>query len=172
MHILETVPVARAKVRIHQERPYDYDEKTGLWLYRQVGEDAYGENIITNTGRVQMHTFVYGTSPRSNGLNWIGLSNDATPPAVSDTSLAAEITGNGLSRAQGTVVLPTGSGNQTTISKVFTYTGGSPQGVQKCALFDTAGPPIAGVINHEILFVQRTLFTNDTLTVSYTITLA
>ena len=171
MHILETVPNVRAKVRIRQERPYEYDEARGLWLYRHVDEDEEVFNILTNTGRVQLHNFAYGTVARANGFNYIGLSNDATPPAAADASLLAELTSNGLGRAQGTVTLPTGAGNQTSILHLFTYTGGAPQGVQKCALFDSAGPPISGVINHVVQFVQRTLLLNDTLTVSYTITL-
>lgn len=171
MHIQESVPSVRAKVRIHHERPYEYDEKRGLWLSRLVDEEEEVFNILTNTGRVQLHNFAYGITPRTNGFNHIGLSNNATPPSAPDTSLAAELTGFGLDRAQGTVTLPVGAGNQTTILHVFTYTGGAPQGVQKCALFDSPGPPVNGVINHEVQFVQRTLFTNDTLTVSYTITM-
>lgn len=171
MLITETVPLPRAKVRIHHERAYDYDAKRGLWLYKPVDEDEEAFNLLTNTGRVQLHNFGYGTTARTNGFNWIGLSNDATAPAASDTSLAVELTGNGLDRVQGSVTLPTGAGNQTTIAHTFTFTGGGSQAVQKTALFDSAGPPVAGVMNHEIIFTQRTLFTNDTLTVTFTITL-
>ena len=163
---------ARAKVHIHQERAYDLDEETGLWVYRQVDVDEEAWNLITNAGRVQLHTQSYGTTGLlSNGFNWIALSNDATAPAAGDTTLASELTGSGLDRAQGTVTLPTGSGNQTTIAKTFTYTGGSSQGIQKTALFTVAGPPPAGVMNHEISFTQRTLVTSDTLTLTFTITL-
>ncbi len=171
MHIVETVALPRAKVLIHQERPYDYDEKRGLWVYKPVDEDEEAFNILTNTGRVQLHTYGYGSSPRSNGFNWIGLTNDATGPAAGDTSLPSELTGNGMDRAQGSVTLPVGSGNQTTIAHTFTFTGGGSQAVQKTALFDAAGPPVAGVMNHEIQFTQRTLFTSDTLAVTFTITL-
>lgn len=171
MHIIETVALPRAKARIHHERPYDYDEKRGLWLYKPVGEDEEAFNLLTNTGRVQLHNFAYGTVTRANGFNWIGLTNDGTAPAATDTSLTAELTGNGLDRAQGTVTLPVGTGNQTTIAHTFTFTGGGSQAIQKTALFDAAGPPVAGVMNHEIAFTQRTLFTNDTLTVTFTITL-
>lgn len=171
MLISETFSAPRAKVRIHHERAYDFDESRGIWLRREVDPDEEVFNLLTNTGRVQLHTFAYGTSSRANGFNYIALSNDAGSPAAGDTALASELTGNGLSRVQGTVTLPTGSGNQTTVSRTFTYSGGSPQGVQKTALFDTIGPPVAGVMNHEIAFTQRTLFTNDTLVVTFTITM-
>ena len=172
MLIRENLPFRGAVVRVHVERAYDFDEKTGLWRYRQEEPDEVAHNLITNTGRVQLHTQDYGTSGLlSNGFNWIGLSNDATSPAATDTSLASELVGSGLSRVQGTVTLPTGSGNQTTIANTFTYTGGTSQAVQKTALFTAAGPPVNGVMNHEIAFTQRTLFTNDTITLTFTITL-
>lgn len=161
---------ARAKVRIHQERAYDYNDRTGLWVYQTVGEDEVVYNLVTNTGRVQLHTFCYGTAPRTNGFNYVALSNNATPPAATDAILAGELSGNGLTRVQGIVTLPTGTGNATTILGNFIYTGVSPQGVQKAALFDLAS---GGVMNHEIAFATpRTLIPNDSLVVSFSVTLA
>jgi hypothetical protein len=172
MEIIERVPLPQARLLIHQERAYDFDEKRGIYLYKQVDDDEEAFNLLTNTGRVQLHTQCYATSSiLTNGFNWIGLTNDSASPSASDTSLASELTGNGLSRVQGNVTLASGSGNQTTISYTFTYSGASSQGVQKTALFTQAGPPVAGVMNHEISFTQRTLFTSDTLTLTFTITL-
>lgn len=171
MEIIETPILARAKVLVHQERPYARDQKTGLWLYKQVGEDEEAWNLITNTGRVQLHTQVYGTTGLlTNGFNYIALTNDAAAPAATDTVLASELTNGtapGLGRVQGNVTLPTGSGTQTTIANTFTYTGGTSQAVQKTALFTASS---VGVMNHEIAFTQRTLFTGDTLTLTFTIT--
>ena len=158
----------RARVRIHHEVAYDYNEKSGLWLTKAVDDDEEVENLILNAGRVQLHVQCYETSGLlTNGFNYIGLSNDATAPDAADTTLTGELSGDGLDRAQGTVTPPTGAGNQTEIQKVFTYTGVS-QGVQKSALFTAAS---AGVMAHEVTFTQRTLATNDTLTVTYQITL-
>ena len=166
MYIQQAVVVPRAHCSIKVSRAYDYDEKTGLYVYRDE-EAVEALNEITNAGRIQLHTFIYGTSSRTNGLNYIGLSNDGTATAATDTSLTSELSGSGLTRAQGTVTLPTGSGNQTTIQKVFTYLGGGSQAIQKTALFDQAS---GGTMVHEILFTQRTLFTNDTLTTTFTLT--
>lgn len=161
----------RAKAVIRHERPYDYDERSGLWL-RKIVDEQEACNIITDAGRVRIHTYIYGSAAQRAGLgggfNYIALSNDAAAPVAADTTLASELTTNGVQRALGTVTLPTGSGTQTVIQKVFTYTGIS-QAVQKTALFDLA---VAGVMAHEIQFSQRTLFTNDTLTVSFAITLS
>lgn len=168
--IIQQISGPKARVRIHHEVAYDQD-KSGLWLRRVENEDEIVENLITNAGRVQLHTQCYDTTAGggilTNGFNFIGLSNDGAAVAETDTSLASELAADGLTRAQGTVTLATGTGNQTTVSKVFTYTGSS-QAVQKSALFTAVS---GGVMAHEVLFTQRTLATNDTLTLTYTITM-
>ncbi len=171
----ETIRLGRAKAVITVARAYDFDEKTGLYRHRVESEEE-AWNLVTDPGRVAIHTYIYGTTSQrtaaslGTGYNNIGLSNNATPPAAGDASLAGELSGNGLTRAAAdTVTLPTGSGTATTIQKVFTYTGGSPQAVQKTALFDALS---GGKMAHEIIFSQRTLFQNDTLTITYTITLS
>lgn len=168
MKLLEHVTLPRAKALIHVERAYAFDEESGIWLRRQEDEDIVAHNLVTNTGRVQLHVQGYGTtSLLTNGFNYIAVTNDSAAPAATDTVLASELVGNGLTRTQGSVTLASGSGNQTTVSFTFTYTGAS-QSVQKTALFTAAS---GGVMNHEIQFTPRTLFTNDTLTITFTITL-
>lgn len=158
----------KARVRIHHEVAYDLDDKTGLFLRRVEQEDELVENLILNAGRIQLHAQCYQTSGLlTNGFNYIGLSNDATAPVATDTTLTGELSSDGLGRVQGTVTPPTGSGNQTVIAKTFTYTGSS-QAVQKAALFTAAS---GGVMAHEVLFTQRTLGSNDTITITFTITM-
>jgi hypothetical protein len=165
---------ARATLRIRHERPYDYDEARGLWLYERLDEDEEYGNILTNAGRVTIHTYVYGTTAQRTaqnlaaGLNFIGLTNDPVAPIATDTLLTAELTTDGLQRVLGAVSLPTGVGTITQVQNVFTYTGGGTQAVQKTALFDAAS---GGNMAHEILFTQRTLATSDTLALIFSITL-
>jgi hypothetical protein len=155
---------ARAKVRIRQERL----DANGI--YQDVGGVEEVSNLLTDVGRVQLHAFCYGTAPRSNGFNYIGITDDATAPSPSDTVLAGELSGNGLTRAQGVVILPVGTGTLTQVTHVFTYTGVTPQGVRKAALFNLAS---GGTMNHEVVFsTPRTLLTNDNLVVTFLITLA
>ena len=163
----------RAVCKIQHEVAYDYDSKRGIWLHRLESEEDVG-NLILDAGRVAIHTYIYGTSAQrisgglsGTGLNYIGLSDNGSSPAAGDTALTAELVGNGLTRAQGTVTLPVGAGTITTISKAFTYVGGPTQGVQKTALFDAAA---SGKMAHEILFTQRQLNTNDVLTLTFQIT--
>jgi hypothetical protein len=177
MLIQEILSGPRARAVIRHEQAYDFDDKTGLW-HRRLVDEQEASNIVTNAGRVRIHTYLYGAggqrTPLGTGLNYIALTNDATAPAQTDTVLAGEITNTpataGLQRALATVTLPTGSGTQSVLQKIFTYTGvPGPQTVQKTALFDDA---TVGTMAHEIQFSPRTLFTNDTLTVTFSITLS
>lgn len=163
----------RAVCKIRHEEAYDYDETRGIWLRRLASEEEVG-NLILDGGRVAIHTYIYGTSAQrtsaglsGTGLNWIALTNDGSAPGASDTTLTAELVGNGLTRAQGAVTLPTGSGTITSVAHMFTYSGGPTQGVQKTALFDAAS---SGKMAHEILFTQRLLNTSDTLTLTFQVT--
>lgn len=179
----------RAHLNVKHGRPKDWkrDAKTGLlvpdvrWVQnRKTGllEPDFGgtvellsedesQNLITNVGRIQLHRQGYGTSGLdTNGFNYIALSNDTVSETASSTVLSNEIATNGLSRAQGTVTLPTGAGNQTTISRVFTASG--TQAAQKAALLDASS---SGDMNHVLAFTQRSLISGDTLTLTFTITL-
>lgn len=180
MNVGETIKLPRAKALIQHLRPkldawgvpipIRIDQETGAPIIDEnveiVGEEEV-LNVITNAGRVFLHTQGYGTSPGGNGLNYIALSNDTLTETASSTTLSTEIAANGLSRAQGTVTLPTGAGNQTTVAKTFTCAT-APQAAQKAALFTASS---AGTMNHALAFTQRSLQIGDTLAVTFTITL-
>lgn len=163
---------ARATLKLRHDRAR-LDKATGLWTYDRGEEETY-RNILTNAGRVVIHTFIYGTAADraaaslGAGLHFIALSPDGTVPNPADTSLSGELVSDGLERVEGVVTLPTGSGIETTISNSFTYTGVAPQAVQKTALFDALS---GGNMAHEILFTQKTLATNDVLNFTFTIQL-
>jgi hypothetical protein len=124
-------------------------------------------NLITNAGRVFLHTQGYATSgAAATGFCYIGLSNDTLTETAASTVLSNEIAANGLSRAIGTVTLATGSGTSTTIAKTFTCATGA-QSAQKAALFTASS---AGTMNHVLAFTQRALQIGDTLTITFTIT--
>lgn len=169
--------IGRAKARIDHRRPTNWlkDPVTGLYTtpdpdsYVVVDEPEEVWNVITNAGRVWMHKQCYDTSGLgTNGLNYIALSNDALTETSASTTLSTEIAANGLSRAQGTVTLPTGSGTQTTIDKTFTCATGA-QAAQKGALFSASS---SGTMQHALAFTQRSLQVGDTLQTTWTITLA
>jgi hypothetical protein len=125
-------------------------------------------NLIIDAGRRQYHKQCFGTSGLgTNGFNYIALSNDTVGETATSTTLSNEIAANGLSRAQGAVVLPTGSGNITTVDKTFTCAT-APQAAQKAALFDASS---SGNMNHVLGFTARSLQIGDTLDVTFSITL-
>ncbi len=160
----EQVEGPRAKVIVRHER-------AGVLL----SEETHW-NIVTDAGRRQIHTYIYGVgSQRSEldgGFNYIALSNDPSVPTSGDTTLTGELTdlvAPGLGRAQATVVLPEEAGTSTTLQTSFGYTGLSSQIVQKAAIFDAAS---GGIMAHEIQFSPKTLFPGDLLTILYTITIS
>jgi len=159
----------RAAGLIQHRRPYDFDEKSGLYKYREVDEAELVFNLITNVGAIQIHKGAYGTSGLpTNGFNYIALSNDTVGETATSTTLSTEIAANGLSRAQGTVTLPTTSGRITTIDKTFTCATGA-QAAQKSALFDASS---TGNMNHVLAFTQRSLQVGDTLQITYSCTIS
>lgn len=182
----ETVGKGRAELLVAHMRPKNWvkDPKTGLlvpdirWITRQIGwapdpdcmellHEEHKWNLITNAGRIFLHKQGYDTTGIStNGLNYIALSNDTVTETATSTVLSNEITLNGLGRAIGTVTIPTGSGNQTTVARTFTASGS--QSAQKAALFSASS---AGTMNHVLSFTQRSLISGDTLACTFTITL-
>jgi hypothetical protein len=176
LSLAEKVVVQRAELRVSHKRPTNwlfnpFSRKFDIPdpdSYKIVEDDEVVHNQKTDVGIVQLHTQGYGLSGLlTNGFNWIALTNTAVTPAHGDTTLSGEITTNGLARAQGSVVLPTGTGTQTTVDKTFTATG--TQSAQAAALFTAAS---VGVMNHELTFTQRNLLSGDTLETTYTITLS
>lgn len=180
MEIVDEIKLPRAKALIQHLRPkldewgvpipIKIDATTGAPIIDEnvevLGEETV-LNVITNVGRVFLHTQGYGSSPGGNGLNYIALSNDTLTETAASTTLSNEIAANGLSRAQGTITLATGAGNQTTIAKTFTCAT-APQAAQKAALFNAAS---VGTMNHALAFTQRPLQIGDQLALTFTITL-
>ncbi len=156
----------RAKAVIQHRRPSRWlaDGSPDPASYQLLSEEE-GHNVVTTSGRDFLHAQGYGVAPAGNGLNYIGLSNDALTETSASTTLSNEIAGNGLGRAAGTPAHTNGTAI-TTVTKVFTATGA--QAAQKAALF-TAGA--AGVMCHALAFTPRSLVTDDTLTVTFEISL-
>ena len=177
MQLGEHVQLPRASARIVQFRPRRDSEGNELpirWLAPEVPDlesvevinDEITHNVITTVGRDYLHLQGYGTTGLgTNGLNWIGLSNDTLTETSASTTLSTEIAANGLTRAQGTYTHTAGT-NTTTISRTFTAT--ATQAAQKAALFTAVS---GGTMNHALAFTQRTLANGDSLAITFTITL-
>lgn len=178
---------AHAIVRSCRPKNWVKDPKTGLLVpdVRMVFDPTWGcevpdpdmvdllledeaDNVTTDAGMIFLHTQGYSTaSGVAAGLCYIALSNDAVTETASSTTLSNEIAANGLSRAVGTVTLPTTTGRITTVAKTFTASGN--QSAQKAALFTASS---SGTMNHVLAFTQRALISGDTLAVTFSITLS
>lgn len=128
-------------------------------------------NLLTTDGRDQMHSQCYNETNAANterGAGYIAVSADSGAPAAGDTTLTGEIASGGLSRADATTNTHTDNTNTTTLAKTFTATA-THTAVHKSGTFDASS---AGIMYHEAAFsADATLQNNDTLTVTWTLTL-
>jgi hypothetical protein len=126
-------------------------------------------NLFTNAGRDYAHAQMYtNTSAGGRGSGFIASSAETTSPAAGDTTLASEITTNGLGRADATTKTHTGGTNTTVIEHTFTASG-AHTAVHKAALFTASS---AGTMTHAANFSSDvTLATNDQLKITFTLTL-
>lgn len=150
------------------------------------GSEFYHEeshNLITTAGKDFISAQVGGGGSTTTA-QWIGLSTDTKAPAAADTCISttdggttsAEITTNGLSRAQGTYAHTAGT-NTFTVTKTFTATATNTN-VQKAGLFsanvggaNTCTGGDDGTMLAENTFTSVTLANGDQLTITWTITL-
>jgi hypothetical protein len=138
-------------------------ETYGDWKY--LAKDK--PNLLTDGGRDFIHNQVWtNTSAGTRGAGFIALTENATAPADGDTTLTAEITTNGLARADAGTKTHTNGTNTTTIQHTFTASGAFTA-VQKSGLFNASS---SGILVNENTFTSTALATNDQLQVTWTIT--
>ena len=126
------------------------------------------KNLLTTDGRDEFHQTMYiDTVASQTGFNFIAVTSDATAPNAADTTLAAEITTGGLTRVLATTRIHTDDTNTSTVAVTFTATA-IHANVQKSGLFDLVA---VGVLSHINTFTIANLEVNDTLTVTWTLTL-
>lgn len=143
--------------------PHGLDYTSCLADPRTIFFDETNHNLRTTAGGDWQASVMGNTSAPPATGNYIAVSNDAAAPAAGDTTLASEITTNGLARAQGTYA-HTASTASYTIQKVFSATG--TQASQKTGLFNASS---VGTMIFENTYTQVTVNNGDTLTVTWTI---
>lgn len=132
----------------------------GTVFYRYTGH-----NLRTNAGaNWQADLMSSTTTPAVNTqCNYVALSNDATAPAATDTTLTSEITLNGLGRAQATY---THSANASSYTLTYTWTASGTQAAQKFGVFTAA---TSGTMCFENTIAPVTLNSSDTLSFTETV---
>lgn len=153
------------------------DNGTNAPVYGNIGTNS--STVITvdqwwngddTTGTTPSSTAHFCILPAMGPARFIGLTTDTGNPATSDTTLASEITTNGLARALATFA-HTGGATTFTQSKTFTATG-TFTNVHKAGLF-TAGTSAAGgiLVADTVLNADATLASGDSIAVTWTWTL-
>lgn len=125
-------------------------------------------NLLATNGLDEFHQTMYiDTVASQTGFNFIGLTSDTVAPAIGDTVLTGEITTGGLARVLATTRTHTDDTNVSTIEHIFTATA-VHNNVQKSGLFDLVA---VGILSHINTFIITTLQINDTLKITWTLTL-
>jgi hypothetical protein len=132
-------------------------------------------NVATLVGIDALHNNGYISTSRSgSGFNCIALTENTGQTIDSaQTALTGELTTAGFARVRATTRTHTNGTNTSTISQVFTATGAMTN-IVRSALFDVDTAPVSGVMGHIAAFAtgSGTIAINDTLTVTWTITLS
>jgi len=123
--------------------------------------DQWVHNLRTNAGINWQYGQMAGTTAAA--CTYIALSNSGATPAVTDTSLASEITTNGLARTNGTVAHTTNATSYT-VSNTFTATGS--QSAQNAGMLNASS---GGTLCFENTFTQVSMVSGDTLAVTWTV---
>lgn len=123
------------------------------------------ENLITDAGIDAVAAAHNNVAFRA---DYMAVSNNATAPATTDTSLAGELSTNGFSRLEATYAHTVGTATLTMVGS-WTATG-TVTGIHKMGLFTAAA---AGTLVYTTAFsVDADVTADDTLEVTDTITLS
>lgn len=152
-----------------------HDSKNGALLvngrqgYYTYGEEQTIDNLLTLDGRDLFHAQDYtNTAAGTRGAGFIAVSDGIVAPAAADTALEGEITTGGLARVDAGTKTHVNDTNVSTIVTTFTASA-THTAVHKSGMFNA----VSGItLTHEAVFTSDvTLAINDTLTVTWTLTL-
>lgn len=136
--------------------------------------DYTSHNLKTTGGIDFLSNVISTTGTQPAVAKFLALSTDATAPAAGDCAagsttcvLTSEVTTNGLARTAGTYAHTNGTSTYT-LTNTWTATG-TVSSVQKAAVFNAAS---SGTMVFENTFTAVTLNTNDTIQVTWTITIS
>jgi hypothetical protein len=142
-------------------------QRVGIWNSIVICKRAH--NLLTDAGRDQIHSQVWIETNAANterGAGFIALSENAGGASASHTSVASEITTNGLARADAVTKTHTAGTNTSTLQHTFTAAAAFTA-VQLSGLLDASS---GGNLLNENTFTSTALATNDQLQVTWTIT--
>ena len=123
-------------------------------------------NTATATGKAVVAGLINEAS--SGGFKWLALDSSSTAATSSDTGLASEITGNGLTRVAATCSRTTTDDTNDTAQLEHTWTATGTQTVQGVGVFDTSTAS-GGTMLARTTFSAKNMVANDTINIVYKI---
>lgn len=123
-----------------------------------IGQDSDVADLLVNAGLEYMAKLLNGVS--TTPFKYAAIGTGTTAPAVGDTTLEAEITTGGGSRAQAQTIEYEASYKAKWVH-TFTFT--SSFAVTEEGLFDAAGPPPAGHMLVRHTFTVKNVESGDSI---------
>ena len=128
----------------------------------QVRDTFEVENLVTNAGFAQLALLAGDASAVP--FTYLAVGTSSTTPAVTDTTLTAETTTNGLERAAGTVSRVTTTVTNDTYQVVKTWTATGSVTVEEVGVFNAAS---TGTMLSHALTGTKAVTSGETLTGTY-----
>jgi len=120
------------------------------------------KNLVTNAGFAQLALLAGDAS--ATPFTYLAVGTSATAPAVTDTTLNAEITDSGLERASGTVSRVTTTVTNDTYQITYTWTVSGSKTIEEVGVFNDAS---AGTMLSHALTTSKAVTSGETLTGLY-----
>lgn len=130
-----------------------------------------GLHLRTDAGRDHQIRVSFDTASTGTGsyaaANYIGLTEDATAPNASDTTLTSELTGEGLARAQAMYAHTNGTATAT-LTKTFTMSSGTSRTIRHAGDFNASS---SGTMAYKTAVPSPpTLVPGDSVAITWTYT--
>jgi len=139
-------------------------------VHRRDGKilsDESIKNTTTKSGFKEIAGLINEDS--SGGFKWIALDASSTKAVNTDTSLASEVTGGGMPRAEATATKTTTTNPGDTAQLVHTFTATGTQAVYGVGVFDSSSN---GVMDSRTTFAVKNMASADTLEVTHKLKVA
>lgn len=125
------------------------------------------ENLVTNAGFAQLALLAGDAS--ATPFTYIAVGTSATAPAVTDTTLTAEIVDTGLARVAGTVSRVTTTVTNDTYRVTTTWTASGSKTIEEVGVFNASS---AGTMLSHALTTSKAVTNGETLTGTYSLKFA
>jgi hypothetical protein len=125
------------------------------------------ENLVTNAGFAQLALLAGDAS--ATPFTYLAVGTSSTAPAVTDTTLTAEITDTGLARVAGTVSRVTTTVANDSYRITTTWTASGSKTIEEVGVFNASS---AGTMLSHALTTSKAVSNGETLTGTYSLKFA